>query len=121
MSGIFSASRLSPQEQRLEQLKLMKQKITARPFEEVNIEILLEEFEDKTGASEVRAKEYFKVESNILLRKGQLQFSEDGKRFTYQAGDEETALRANMKIFEGMKQRLEEIEKAKNAQTVKPS
>jgi Spy/CpxP family protein refolding chaperone len=123
--SVFSASRLTPQEQRLEQLRRMKQFITARPFEDINIETLLEDFEHKTGASTVRAKEYFNIESHILQRKGEIQFSQDGKTFVYRADNEEENLKKNIEMYnlnaEHMKQRLEEIEQAKNSQTVKPS
>jgi hypothetical protein len=116
-------SRLSPQEQRLEQLRRMIQKIKAVPFRDIIIEDFLKDFEFDTGASTVKTKEYFDIVTHKL--KWEIQISEDGKTFVYRADNEEENLKKNIEMYnltaEHMKQRLEEIEKSKNSQTVKPS
>ncbi len=70
----------------------------------------------------VKTKEYFDIVAHKLGF--DLQLLEDGKKFIYRAEDEEKNIRENVRIYElnleRNKQRLEEIEKEKNSQIVKP-
>lgn len=121
MSGI--AFKDSPQVQRKKMLDRMMQKVKATAFQEIVIEDFLKDFEFDTGASTPKAKEYFDIVAHRLSYN--LQLSEDGKKFLYRAEDEEKNIKKTIELdlhnAELLKQRLEEIEKQKNSQTVKLS
>lgn len=89
--------------------------VTAKPFQEINIDQFLKDFQFETGASAVKAKEYFDIVLNRLGPK--IHFLNDRTEFVYSAEDEEKSLKAtlqsNKEYAEQLKQRLEEIEKAK--------
>ena len=123
MSGISYAFKDSPQVQRKKMLDRMMQKVKATAFQEIVLEDFLKDFEFETGASTVKAKEYLDIVAHRLGM--DLQLLEDGKKFLYRAEDEEKNIKKSIEIHElnaeHLKQRLEEIEKEKNSQTVKPS
>jgi hypothetical protein len=132
MSGIYSAFKDSPQVQRKKMLDRMMQKVKATAFQEIVLEDFLKDFEFETGASTVKTKEYFDIVAHrlnydlqFLDNNGNIVRKEDGKKFLYRAEDEEKNIRKTIELdelnAERLKQRLEEIEKSKNSQTVKPS
>ena len=111
----------SPQVQRKKMLDRMMQKVKSTAFQQTVLEDFLKDFEFETGASTVKAKEYFDIVAHKLGF--ELQLLKDGT-FIYRAEDEEKNIKKTLEFIEKdaehMKQRLKEIEEQKNSQIVKP-